>query len=348
MRILLIKTSSLGDIIHTFPAVYDAVVAHPSIQIDWLVEEGFTDLPKLHPAVGKVIALPWRRLRGQLWKPSAWRALKDFVRSLQETHYDLVIDAQGLLKSAVWTYFIDAPSWGLDSQSAREPIASRFYTHKAAVPWGQHAITRVRQLFAQALNYPLPDMQQVNYGLIPKIRALPEQDALPYWVFAHATTWESKHWPEPYWQTLILFAAQHKRRIYLPWSSDQERMRAERFARLTHHVVVLPEMTLSSIARVLTDAELIVGVDTGLTHLAAALHKPVIALYGATEPGLTGVVGQRVTVLQAKYPCAPCLREMCIELEGDSDIPPCYATDLPAERVIKAIEQTLSLANSVK
>lgn len=345
MRVLLIKTSSLGDIIHTYPALSDAVVACPSIQFDWLVEEGFTDLPKLHPAVGKVIPLPWRRLRGQLWKPSAWRELKAFVNTLQATHYDLVIDAQGLLKSAIWTRFIHASSWGLDAQSAREPMASHFYTYKAAVAWGQHAITRVRMLFAQALNYPLPDMQQVNYGLTPKLRVLPERDAAPYWVFAHATTWESKHWPEAYWQRLILFAAQHKRRVYLPWSNEQERMRAERFARLTHHVIVLPEMTLSAIARLLTDAELVVGVDTGLTHLAAALHRPVVALYGATEPGLTGVVGQRVTVLQAKYPCAPCLREVCIELEAGSDIPPCYATDLPAERVVEAIQQTLSLAN---
>jgi heptosyltransferase-1 len=341
MRILLIKTSSLGDIIHTFPALTDAVKANPSLRFDWVVEEGFTDLPSLHPAVDKVFALPWRRLRKTLWMPATWRELRAFVRSLQTEQYDCVIDAQGLLKSAIWTRFVKAPMHGLSAASAREPLAAHFYDVKHDVAWGQHAITRVRQLFAQALDYDISDMDKTDFGIVPRLRALPDGDAAPYWVFAHATTWESKHWPEAYWQQLILFAAQHKKRVLLPWGNDVERERAVRLARLTHHVQVLPALSLNALTRVLIDAELVVGVDTGLTHLAAALHRPVLALYGATEPGLTGVVGPEAVVLQAKFPCAPCLREVCIELTEDQPLPPCYVKDLSVLRVTQVIEGML-------
>ncbi len=342
MRVLLIKTSSLGDIIHTFPAVTDAVKANPAIRFDWVVEEGFSDLPPLHPAVDKVFSLPWRRLRKTLWLPVTWRELRAFVRQLQAQKYDLVIDAQGLLKSAIWTKFIKAPVHGLSAASAREPLAAYFYNVKHDVAWGQHAITRVRQLFARSLGYELPDMEKTDFGIVPRLRVLPDADATPYWVFAHATTWASKHWPEKYWQQLILLAAQHKKMVLLPWGNELERERAVRLARLTQHVQVLPELSLKALTRVLLDAQVVVGVDTGLTHLAAALHRPVVALYGATEPGFTGVVGPQAVVLQAKFPCAPCLREQCIELSDENHIPPCYVKDLSPLRVTQVIEGILA------
>lgn len=342
MRVLLIKTSSLGDIIHTFPALTDAVAAIPGIRFDWLVEEGFTDLPALHPAVDRVIALPWRRLRRQLWLPGAWRELGEIREQLRKGQYDLVIDAQGLIKSALWTSFVRAPAVGLDAESAREPLASRFYDRRCTVAWGQHAIDRVRQLFAAALGYDVPNMSEVNYGLVPRLRVLPDADAPAYWVFAHATTWESKHWPEAYWQQLVLLAARLRRRVLLPWHGEAELARAQRLARMTTHVQVLPELSLKEMTRVLADAELVVGVDTGLSHLAAALHRPVVALYGSTEPGLTGVVGPGAVVLQAQFPCAPCLREHCSELTDERSEPPCYVQALNADRVSRVIEGMLS------
>lgn len=337
MRVLIIKTSSLGDIIHTFPALTDAVSAIPHIRFDWLVEESFTDLPALHPAVDRVIALPWRRIRKQLWLPSSWREIKQLKQQLQAQPYDLVIDAQGLLKSAFWTKLVKAPTAGLDRDSAREPLASYFYQHAYTVAWGQHAITRVRQLFAQALGYEVTNLQEVNFHIAPKLRAV-NYDATPYWVFAHATTWESKHWPEAYWQALTVYAGQQKRRVLLPWATEEERERAERLAYLVSHVDVLPKQNLAALVRVLADAELVVGVDTGLTHLAAALHRPVVAIYGATEPGLTGVTGPNAQVLMAKFPCAPCMREHCIETTAEQPLPPCYVKDMPVSRVIAAIE----------
>lgn len=342
MRVLIIKTSSLGDIIHTFPALTDAVAHHPDLRFDWLVEEGFTDLPALHPAVDNIIALPWRRVRKKLWLPSSWRALSDLKKQLSAVPYDMVIDAQGLLKSAIWTKWVSAPSYGLDDQSARESLASHFYQHRLTVPWGQHAITRVRQLFALAFNYVLADDAPIQYGLTPRLRVLPDASAPAYWVFAHATTWESKHWPEPYWHELIAYAGHCGVRVLIPWGNEQEHARAQRLARLTRHVEVLPLLSLQALSRVLADAALVVGVDTGLTHLAAALHRPVVALYGATEPGLTGVEGPSAVVLQAKFSCTPCLREQCIELSEQYPMPPCYMTDLTPHRVIRAIEGLLA------
>ncbi|HQT04643.1 MAG TPA: lipopolysaccharide heptosyltransferase I [Thiotrichales bacterium] len=340
MRVLIIKTSSLGDIIHTYPALTDAVRAIPDIRFDWLVEESFVDLPLLHPAVDEVIALPWRRLRKRLFSLDSWRELASLRRRLQSKHYDLVIDAQGLLKSAIWTRLINAPIHGLASDSAREPLASHFYQITHSVAWGQHAITRVRELFAKALAYPLPNMDETDFHIAPKLRSIPSQQT-HYWVFAHATTWESKHWPEAYWQALILFARQQQRQVLLPWGNDEEHERAERLARLTQHVEVLPKLELAAMTRVLAGAECVVGVDTGLTHLAAALHRPVVAIYGATEPGLTGVIGPKAKVLQAKFPCAPCMRERCIELTDQQLIPPCYEKDMSVQRVSEAIQNLL-------
>mgnify|MGYP003604329080 FL=1 len=164
MRVLLIKTSSLGDVIHTLPALTDAARAIPGIQFDWVVEEGFAEIPTWHPAVAQVIPVALRRWRKNLlqtWKSGEWAAFK---QRLREGRYDLVIDAQGLLHSALLTRYVDAPVAGLDRASAREPLASRCYDRPCAVAWGQHAVERVRQLFAQALGYSLP--QSVgDYGL---------------------------------------------------------------------------------------------------------------------------------------------------------------------------------------
>ena len=156
MRVLLIKTSSLGDVIHTLPALTDAMNALPGIQFDWVVEEGFAEIPTWHPAVANVIPVAIRRWRKNLWqtvKNGEWRRFK---QRLRDTRYDLVIDAQGLLKSAWLTRYVKAPVAGLDKTSAREPMAARFYDRPYAVARGQHAVERLRQLFAQALGYRVP------------------------------------------------------------------------------------------------------------------------------------------------------------------------------------------------
>lgn len=194
MRVLIIKTSSLGDVIHTLPALTDAAQAIPGIRFDWVVEEGFAEIPCWHPAVDQVIPVAIRRWRKNLWqtiKSGEWKAFKQRVR---ERKYDLVIDAQGLVKSAWLTRYVKAPVAGLDRYSAREGWASRFYDRRLSVATGQHAVERVRQLFAMALAYDLPEGIG-NYGLDLERLQLPP--AAPYVVFLHGTTWATKRWPKP-------------------------------------------------------------------------------------------------------------------------------------------------------
>ncbi|WP_176516952.1 lipopolysaccharide heptosyltransferase I [Pseudomonas faucium] len=317
MRVLIIKTSSLGDVIHTLPALTDAAHAIPGIRFDWVVEEGFAEIPSRHPAVDRVIPVAIRRWRKNLWqtlKSGEWKAFK---QRLREHKYDLVIDAQGLVKSAWLTRYVKAPVAGLDRFSAREGLASRFYDRRLSVAVGQHAVERVRQLFAMALAYDLPEGIG-NYGLDLDRLQLPP--AAPYVVFLHGTTWATKHWPEAYWRELAERLGRRKLQVRLPWGNPAEKARAERIAQGLNNCQVLPKLNLAGVARVLAAAKACVAVDTGLGHLAAALDVPTISLFGPTNPGLTGAYG-RVQVHQASdFPCAPCLQKKCTYKPSADDL----------------------------
>jgi len=317
VRVLIIKTSSLGDVIHTLPALTDAAHAIPGIRFDWVVEEGFAEIPSWHPAVDQVIPVAIRRWRKNLWqtlKSGEWKAFK---KRLREHTYDLVIDAQGLVKSAWLTRYVKAPVAGLDRYSAREGLASRFYDRRLSVAVGQHAVERVRQLFAMALAYDLPEGIG-NYGLDLDRLQLPP--AAPYVVFLHGTTWATKHWPEAYWRELAERLGRRKLQVRLPWGNPAEKARAERIAQGLSNCQVLPKLNLAGVARVLAAAKACVAVDTGLGHLAAALDVPTISLFGPTNPGLTGAYG-RVQVHQASdFPCAPCLQKKCTYKPSADDL----------------------------
>ncbi len=309
MRVLLVKTSSLGDVIHALPALTDAARAIPGIRFDWVVEEGFAELPSWHPAVDKVIPVAIRRWRKNLWqtiKSGEWRRFKESLRANQ---YDLVIDAQGLVKSALLTRYVKAPVAGPDKQSAREPMASRFYSRRLAVARSQHAVDRMRQLFALALGYDLPKGMG-DYGLdVDKLVELPRK--APFVLFLHGTTWDTKHWPEAYWRELAVRLGQLGVQVKLPWGNAEEKARAERIARNLKHVVVLPRLNLAGVAKVLANASACVAVDTGLGHLAAALDVPTLSLFGPTNPALTGAYGRSQIHLASNFPCAPCLQKKC-------------------------------------
>lgn len=317
MRVLIIKTSSLGDVIHTLPALTDAAHAIPGIRFDWVVEEGFAEIPSWHPAVDQVIPVAIRRWRKNLWqtiKSGEWKAFKQRVR---ERKYDLVIDAQGLVKSAWLTRYVKAPVAGLDRYSAREGWASRFYDRRLSVATGQHAVERVRQLFAMALAYDLPEGIG-NYGLDLERLQLPP--AAPYVVFLHGTTWATKHWPEAYWRELAERMGRRKLEVRLPWGNPAEKARAERIAQGLNNCQVLPKLNLAGVARVLAAAKACVAVDTGLGHLAAALDVPTISLFGPTNPGLTGAYGRTQIHQASDWPCAPCLQKKCTYKPSADDL----------------------------
>lgn len=301
MRVLLIKTSSLGDVVHTLPALTDAQRAIPGIQFDWVVEEGFAEIPAWHPAVAQVIPVAIRRWRKNLLQTLRTGEWRRFKARLRETRYDLVIDAQGLLKSAWLTRYVKAPVAGLDRDSAREPMASRFYDRRYTVPRDQHALERVRQLFAQALGYELPQAIG-DYGLDRAQLAAPGEE--PYLLFLHGTTWPSKHWPEAYWRELAERMSAFGWAIRLPWGNAEEKARAERIADGIAGASVLPRLNLGGVAKVIAGARACVAVDTGLGHLAAALDVPSISLYGPTLPGRVGAYGRSQVHLCATGPNA--------------------------------------------
>ena len=290
MRVLLIKTTSMGDVIHTLPALTDASAAIPGIQFDWVVEEGFSEIPTWHPAVNRVIPVAirrWRKSLMQTLRNGEWRAFRKKLKSVQ---YDAVIDAQGLIKSALITRMARGPKFGLNKQSAREPFSARFYDHPQPVAWGQHAVERVRQLFAQSLGYPMPEGQGrflLEKGPFPVSKA----DAEPYVVLIHGTTWPSKHWPEAYWCKLASKVNDDGFKVLLPWGNAREKKRAERIAESTANAEVLPRLELAGVASVLAHASAAVAVDTGLGHLTAALETPAVSLYGPTSPNLVGAYG---------------------------------------------------------
>lgn len=366
MRVLLVKMSSLGDVIHALPAVSDA--AARGVRFDWVVEEAFADIPARHPAVDRVLPIAWRRWRRNLGRDR--RALGRFVTRLRERRYDLVLDAQGLFKSAAVTAMARGRrKAGFSRSSAREGGAAAFYHVRLPVPREQHAIVRQRQLFAAALGYPTPEVDSpLDYG----IAAAPGQMRGPgpgdhRCAFLHGTTWDSKHWPARFWQDLAGLARSDGFALALPAGSESELTRALEIGAaeggptvridgaastegdatavpLREAAVGLPVATiwnripLGQLMDELGRCRLAIGVDSGLSHLAAALSLPTLVLYGSTSSRLTGCRGVWVRNLQAEFPCAPCLDRVCgyrgapVRLEEGVVEPPCFSS-LPPDRV---------------
>lgn len=335
-RVLIVKTSSMGDVIHTLPALTDAKAAISSIQFDWVVEPSFAEIPKWHIAVNNVIPGSIRR-----WRKTPWQAIKtgewqNFINQLRQRHYDLVIDAQGLLKSAVITLFAKGSSVGFDHTSARGGHATFLYNRKIKVPQGLHAVEKVRHLFAYALGYALPTSPP-DYG-IDRDRLTPMSYGQNTIILLHGTTWTTKHWPENYWQQLGYLAAKAGYQVILPWGSEREKERAHEIRNycLTKAVTcvptVLPKLSLGEITSLIANAKGIVAVDTGLGHIAAAMAVPTISLYGPTDPGLTGAYGPHQHHLRVDFPCAPCFGRACQKGQNFAINPPCFES-LPPEKV---------------
>jgi len=352
VNVLVIKTSSLGDVIHTLPALTDAVNALPGIQFDWVVEEAFADIPRWHPSVNRIIPVALRRWRKQpvsAWWGGEWKAFK---KAISTEHYDVVIDAQGLLKSALLTRYVKGPVFGLNNECARESIAARFYDHKIDVPKGQHAVERTRQLFAKSLGYDLA--QPVGRcGIDTEKLTLPSEQP-PYLIFFHGTTWDTKHWPVFYWQELAKMASAAGYRVLLPWGTEEELKRAELIAAVTDSAEVMPKLNLTALSGWIAKAQGVVSVDTGLAHLSAALDIPGVSIYGATDPGLSGAYGQNQRHLYANYSCAPCLKRTCsydgprvknplAMGKGEYVEPPCFSSIMPGT-VFEALEEQMSEA----
>ena len=296
MKVLVVKLTSMGDVIHALPALTDAQLALPSISFDFLVEESFQEIPSWHSSVERVIPVATRRWRKSLLKSR--KEIASVSSAIRSVQYDAIVDIQGLMKSAVICRIAKGKRYGYDADSIREPFASRFYNETFAVDKKLHAIDRVRTLFSSALGYSLPSLPSANDGdLNYAINFNPDTESLEslaknYCVFLHGTTWRSKEWPEQSWRELLVSFSSDQQTIYLPWGNPQERQRAERLKKGLDHVQVLPEMNLSQLGLLIQEAQGVVAVDTGLGHLSAALGKPTISIYGPTDTALIGTIGK--------------------------------------------------------
>lgn len=341
MRLLVVKLSSLGDVVHTFPALTDAAAAIPGLEVDWAVEEAFAPVAALHPAVRRTIAVPLRRLRRRPF--AAWRSGEAGAvrRALAEARYDVVIDAQGLLKSALVAACAKGPRHGFDRASAREPLASLTYAHRHHVPETEHMAMRIRKLFAAALGYSL-EGRPADTGLRPKAPT-----RLPYLVFLHGTTWPTKTWTREGWRALAARAAAEGLDVLLFAHGAEETERAAAIAAGQMAAEVVPPQSLATLAPLLQSAAGVVSVDTGLGHLAAAYGVPTLGLYGPTNPRLTGLFGARVTEMAATRDCAPCEKGRCRIAPETREGPPCLAdqsakavwAELKALRTRRAVDK---------
>lgn len=285
MKVLLTRLSSMGDLIHTLPAVTDLGKMRPDVELHWFCEAGFADIARLHPFVRKVHAMRWRYWRKHLLAAQTWQDMSELRRDLRQEQFDCVLDGQGLLKSAVFSKMAAAPIWGLDKAGAREPLAASFYARTFAVKKGLNAVLRNRLLFAQAFAYDLPEGLDFGAAVSSEF-----QSAVPYYVALHATSRDSKLWRQDCWRDLLCRLHDcDGAEIYLPWGSEAEHLRARQIADGMPFAKVCDRMTLFQAAQLLQGAQGVIGVDTGLLHLANALDKPLVGIYTDTDPLKTGV-----------------------------------------------------------
>jgi lipopolysaccharide heptosyltransferase I len=287
-EVLVVRPSSLGDIVHALALVTDLRENRPELAIDWVAEDTFVPLVALDRRIRRVVPVALRRWRHRPFDPATWREAAAFRRELRREKYVAVLDLQEQIKGAYLSWLARGPRHGPDRASIREPIATLAHHHHHAIDPNQHLIDRCRQLAAAALGYPVVGPPRFGLTVPPPGADAPIPER-PYVVLLHATSRPDKLWPEANWRAMIAAFVQSGLAVVLPWGDASERSRSERLAAGETAVSVPSRQTLPALATLLARAELVVGVDTGLVHLAAALGAPTIALFVATDARLAGV-----------------------------------------------------------
>jgi heptosyltransferase I len=290
--VLIVKTSSMGDVVHATAVVNDIRQHRPGAEIDWLVEAPFAAIAQMHPSVRRVLPMSWRKWRTQLFDRSTWAAMAALRQKMQSAHYDLVLDLQGLLKSALWAKQAQAPVAGYDSRSIREPLAAWLYKRTARVSLELHAVQRCRLLAAAHLGYAAPTTAP-EFGLRAPAGAWSPQGQSSdrrYAVLIPNASRPEKLWPERHWVAVGQRMRQQGWTPVVLWGRPEEQTLAESIAASCDGDVP-PFLSVADMAAVLAGAQQVVGLDTGFTHLAAALSRPTVGIYCDHEPGLAGLLG---------------------------------------------------------
>ena len=297
LRVLVVRVTSMGDVVLTLPAISDMVDQLPGIQIDWLVEQPFAAIAAMHPGVQTVHAVSWRKWRKTLWRAETRQALSDFRQRLRQTRYDLVLDFQGqITKSVVLGKMARGPLAGFAWQGLREPLSSCFYQRRGQVSKSLHLVPRSRALAADLLGYALPQTAP-DYRLRPAAPPWqPEpRPGLPSYalLIPHASRPE-KHWPEDRWVAIGQRLRGLGHQVVVLWGSPAEERMARQLAQQFDGQVP-PFLTVAGAAAVLAGAQVVVGLDTGFTHLAAGLERPTVGIYCDFDPALAGLMSRGFT-----------------------------------------------------
>jgi len=284
LKILLVRVSSLGDVLHNLPMVADLLRRHPGATVDWVVEEGYVSLVRLNPHVRKVIPWALRRWRKSLGKKETRAEIRGFFRTLREEEYDYVFDTQGLLKTGIIMGAARVRKGGKkvglangSEGSGYEGISRIFHTDSIPLSPRTHAVARGRLVAGAALDYPVdtaPDFGLPAPDASTRPAFLPQED---YAVFFHGTARAAKKWADANW--IALGKALAPMPVLLPWGSEPERRDAEALAAGIPNARVLPKLSMMDAVALAQHARLAVGVDTGLTHIAAAFVRPTIEIY---------------------------------------------------------------------
>jgi len=278
----------MGDVIHALPLAADIARAKPAATIDWLVEEDLSAIPAMSRHISTVHQVALRRWRRTPFAAAVRAEAASLKRLLRAARYDLVLDAQGLLKSAWVARWANAPVAGYSSDTARERIASAFYQQRFEISRTLHAIDRCRALGANALEYAAEGPPRFDLGCsAPPAMAV----NAPYAVLLANASRATKLWPAERWVEVEGALAARGLLSVLFWGSELEERRVRELASKMQRAVVAPRSSLDAIAASLAGARVIVGVDTGLSHLAAALGRPTVAIYCDYDPKLAGLVG---------------------------------------------------------
>jgi heptosyltransferase-1 len=285
LNILLVRVSSLGDVLHNLPMVADILRHHPEANIDWVVEEGYVSLVRLNPHVRRIIPFALRRWRKGLANAAIRAEVKAFFRTLREEQYDYVFDTQGLLKTGIIMGAArtrpGGHKYGLGNgseDSGYEGLSRIFHSRSVKLDPRTHAVARGRLVAASALGYEVDSAP--DFGLPPPDNQADRPGWMPredYAVFFHGTARDAKKWATANWiETGHALAPMP---VLLPWGSPKEKEEAEALAAALPNARVLPKLSMMEAVTLARHAGVAIGVDTGLTHIAAAFLRPTVEIY---------------------------------------------------------------------
>jgi len=291
-RFLLMKTSSLGDVLHNLAVVSDLQRVFPGAVVDWCVEAPFAEIPAWHHGVRHIIPVSIRRWRKQLFQRDTWAEISLALGALRSEPYDAIIDTQGLVRSVLLGRIAHGPVYGQNWREARESLSGLLVNHPLAVPYALHAVERYRTIAATALGYAdrLPELP-VDFGLNTRY---PLQPGNEVFLFTN-TSRDKKLWPEDHWIAVGRALRDAGMTPVFTAGNDIESARSQRIAEgiaeggAPGEVLFRPSLT--ELTERISKARLCLGVDTGFTHIACALTVPTIAIFTDTDPELAGGFG---------------------------------------------------------